>query len=359
MNYKFTNRQLCLMLYCVTVGYGVMNLPKTSAEVAGTGGWISMAIATLLYSVIISIVVYLQYSFENETIYEYSIKLVGKTITAFFTIILIIYFFIIFTFLPRLYCNAINLTILDKTPVKYISILFFIVLGYAILKGINTISRLIEIYAIISIVNFILINALLCTQGKLTNIKPLFVSSDWFLYLKGAFKMILPILGGETLLFIPINKEKNEHILKHCLLTVLFIGIFYIFIIETTISVTGVESVIRYRTTLFSTIRGFDIPYLEFFRRLDGYYIVIWTLNLVCTCSIWGYGVTFFINKLFKNAQYKYIVICLTIIGYITSQVPKNISQVESILDLTVNFGIIVYLLIPLTLFIVKKVRNL
>lgn len=359
MNNKFTNRQLCLMLYCVTVGYGVMNLPKTSAEVAGTGGWVSMAIGTLFCSLIIGMVVYLQYSFENQTVYEYSTKLVGKFITTVFALIWIGYFFIIFTFLPRLFCNAINLTILDKTPVKYLSLLFFIVIGYILSKGLNAISRMIEIYATISIINFILINAILCTQGHLVNIKPIFVPSDWLLYLKGVFKMILPMLGGEALLFIPMNKEKNSHILKYSLLTVLLIGVFYIFIIESTISVVGVESIIYSRTTLFSTIRGLDIGYLEFFKRLDGYYIMIWALNIICTCSIWGYGIVTFVNKLFKNTQYKPTVIILVIISYIVCQIPKTISQAEAVLDISVNWGFIVYLLIPLILLIVKKVRKL
>lgn len=359
MNTKFTNRQLCLILYCVTVGYGVMNLPKTSAEVGGTGGWVSMLIGTLFCSIIIGIVVYLQYSFENQTIYEYSTKLVGKFITKIFAIIWIGYFFIIFTFLPRLFCNAINLTILDKTPVKYLSLLFFIVIAYILLKGISAISRMIEIYATISIVNFILINAILCTQGKLVNIKPTFVPSDWFLYIKGVFKMILPLLGGEALLFIPMNKEKNKHILKYSIFTVFLIGLFYIFIIESTISVVGIDAVVFSKTTLFSTIRGLDIGYLEFFKRLDGYYIIIWTLNIICTCSVWGYGVVTFINKLFKNTKYNYTVIVLVIISYLISQLPKTISQTEAILDISVNWGFIVYLLIPLTLLIVKKVRKL
>lgn len=359
MNTKFTNRQLCLMLYCVTVGYGVMNLPKASAEVGGTGGWVSIAIGTLLCSIIIGIVIYLQYSFENQTIYEYSPKLVGKFITTIFTIMLILYFFIIFTFLPRLFCNAINLTILDKTPVKYLSLLFFVIIGYILLKGINAISRMIEIYATISIINFILINSILWTQGRLVNIKPIFVPSDWFLYLKGVFKMILPLLGGEALLFIPMNKNNNKHIIKYSLLTVLFIGLFYIFIIESTISVVGVDFVIYSRTTLFSIIRGLDIPYLEFLKRLDGYYILIWTLNIICTCSIWGYGIVTFINKLFKKTQYKYTVIALIITSYIVSQFPRTIHQTEALLDISVKWGFIVYLIIPLILLIAKKVRKL
>lgn len=359
MNNRFTNRQICLMLYCVTVGYGVMNLPKTSAEVGGTGGWVSVAIATIFSCIIVGIVVYLQYSFENKTIYDYSTELVGGFITKIFAIMWISYFFIIFTFLPRLFCNAINLTILDKTPVKYLSLLFFIIIGYAISKGINVISRLIEIYATFSIINFILINAILCTQGKMVNVEPIFVPSDWFLYLKGAFKMILSILGGEALLFIPLNKETNRNICKYSLLTMLSIGVFYIFIIESTISVAGVDSIIYSRTTVFSTIRGLDISYLEFFKRLDGYYIVIWTLNLTCTCSIWGYGIVVFINKLFKNTQPKYTVIALITVSYLVSLLPKNISQVEKLLDISVNWGFIVYLLIPVTLLIVKRVKKL
>lgn len=359
MNTKFTNRQLCLILYCVTVGYGVMNLPKTAAEVAGTSGWVSIAIATLIYSVIITIIFYLQYSFENKIVYDYSLQLVGKPITLIFTALWIADIFITFAFLPRVYCNAINLTILDKTPVRYLALLFFLVIGYAMSKGLKTISRLVEIYATLSILNFILINAILCTQGKLINIKPIFTLSEFPLYLKGVFKMILPILGGEALFFIPMNQKENRKICKYGFITFLLIGLFYIFIIESTISVVGVDTVIYSRTTLFSTIRGLDIPYFDFFKRLDGYYIMIWSLNLICTCSIWGYGLVIFIRKIFKDFKYKYTVIAVGVIGYIVSLLPKTIAQTEKILDMSVYVSCGIYLIVPITLLTVKKVKKL
>ena len=127
MNKFVTNRQIALMMYCVIVGYGVIELPKSVAESAGTGGWFSLLIAGIIFILITYIITFLQYVYEGKTLYEYSELLVGKFITYVFLIIYILYFFIAFTMIIRVYAETIKLIILNKTPVIFICMLTYIV----------------------------------------------------------------------------------------------------------------------------------------------------------------------------------------------------------------------------------------
>jgi len=358
MNNFLTNRQISFIMYCIIVGYGIINLPKNAAVAADTGGWVSIILATIIFLFITCLLTYLQYAHEGKTLYEYSTELVGKFITYVFMIICIVYFFSFSSMLVRLYCETIKATILPKTPVLYLSLLFYIVVLYALTKGITVIARMCEIYGALSIISFIFINSIIFTQGKTVNLRPFFATSDIVMYLKAIPKMILPLLGMEVLLFLPISKTKNSHIFKYTTLTVGLIGLLYIFVVESTTSVVGIDSIVSHKANVFSIIRGVDVPYLEFLRRLDGVYIGVWTMNVICACSLWSYGTTTFINKLLKKAQHKHLAFIVILTSFVVSQIPKTTEQVETIIDYASYFGVLVFLIIPLILLLIMKVKK-
>ncbi|MDF2881592.1 MAG: spore germination protein [Clostridiaceae bacterium] len=358
MNNFVTNRQISFILYCIIVGYGVINLPKDAAESAGTGCWFPLIISTIILMVMTYIITYLQYLYEGKTLYEYGQKLVGKLITYVFLIICTIYFFTYFSMITRIYGETIRLCILYKASVLYICMLFYIVIFYALMKGINVIARVCEIYGLLNILGFLFINSLLMTKGKLVNIRPLFVTGDLMTYLKSILNFILPFLGIEILFVLPINRTNNKNIFKYTILMAGFIGILYIYIAETTISVIGADAIVYSKAALFSVVRGVDIYSLEFLRRLDGIYIIYWTMNVFCAVCLWGYGTITFTRKIIKNIKYVYIVIAVILIGFIVSQLPKTKDQVESIIKYNSYVGILVFMVIPIILFIITKVKK-
>lgn len=358
MNKPFTNRQIALLLYSSIFAYGIIELPKDIAEIANTGSWFPVFIATIIFSFMTYIITYLQYVFQDKTLYEYSQQLVGKLITNIITVIIIIYFFILFTMIVRAYSEMIKLIFLFKTPVTAICILFYIVVGYALLKGINTIARLCEIYCLINIIGFISIILLLATKGKLINIQPLFLSDDFTQYLKALSRSILSFSGIEILYLLPINRKENKNIFKYNTFIVGLVGIMYIFILEVCISVVGVETLIYYKFPLFSIIKGVDIYYLEFFRRLDGICIFYWSLNVISSICIRGYGVLTFTQKITKNIKYQYIIIIITILALIVTKLPKTGEQVSLILKYNSYLGVVIVIILPAILFVITRVKK-
>lgn len=353
-----SNRQIFMALYCIISGYDAINLPQRVARSAGTGGWVSLIITTVLFIFITYVITYLQYVYEEKTLYEYSQQLIGKFLTYILVALYIIYFFVFLTMIIRMYCDSIRLTILTKTPVIYMCLLVYIVVCYALLKGLNAIARLCEIYGLISIINIIIISSILCTQGQIVNIRPLFVTNNIMIYLKAVFKMILPFLGIETMLVIPISRSINKNIFKYTMILMGFMGILFIYIVEAAFSVGGVSLLIDSKVALFAIARGVDVPFLEFLRRPDGIYIIVWTMSAVCATSMLGYGTITFINKIFKNIKYKYIVIITTTVSFIASQLPKTMDQVELILDFNTDLGLVLILIIPCILLLITKVKK-
>lgn len=359
MNKHFTNRQICLMVYCIIVEYGVINFPKNAVEAANTGAWVSVIIASILFAIMAYVTAKLQYSYEDKTIYEYSSKLIGTFLTKIFTALFIIHYIILFSFISRMYCETINIVILYKTPVKYILLLLFIVISWLLMKGIGTIGRTCEIYATISILCFIILNIVLFSQGEFVNIRPLFEPSHIPLYLKGIPKMAFPLLGGEIIYFLPLNKIKNRNLPKYSFYTILGIGILYIFIIESSLSIVGVDLIVHQKSTVFSIIRGISPEYLEFFKRLDGLYITVWSLTIICACTLWSYFSTFLMTKIFPKTSYKKMGISIMIIAYILAIIPTSTNIVQTILKNEAYVGMFITFVIPIALLLTKKVRKM
>lgn len=151
MNTGLTNRQISLILYAVTVGYGVIDLPKDVASSAGTGGWVTLALLTLLLMFMTYIITTTQYDNPGKTLDEYASDIFGSIITKVIIISYILYFLTIFTMITRMYSEIIKLLFLNKTPVWSTIILFYGVVSLAVIKRLNAIARLVELYVTIAI----------------------------------------------------------------------------------------------------------------------------------------------------------------------------------------------------------------
>ncbi len=358
MNKALTNRQISLILYSIIVGYGVVNIPQSTARVAGTSGWIPLLIATIVSVFITYMITYICYTHENQDFLQYSSKLVGRIISYIFIFIYIIYFFTFYTMLIKVYADTLNTSVLTKTPVWTLSLFFFLVVYFALTKGLATIARICELYGIFSIIGFITINTILFTHGEAVNLRPYVMPLSISTYLKACANTILPFLGMESLLFLPMNKSVNKRIFKYTAIIIGFIGLLYVYIFESTISVSGVDVITSYKSSLFLVVKGVEIPYLELFRRLDGIYIIYWTMNIFCSTCLWSYGTSAFINQLFNKLEYKHIVLLVSIIGFTVSQIPKKMELVEMLIKYNSYLGTIAALVIPFILLIMTKVKN-
>lgn len=353
-----TNRQISIILYFIIFGYNTRRLPKDIAENAGTASWLLLLMATVIFILITYIITFLQYIHEGKTIVEYSKQLIGKFITYIFLALYLIYYFIALAISVRGASETFKSNTLNKTPSFFIGLLFYIAIAYALIRGINAIARICEIYAPIIILGYIFLFFVLATQGRLVNIRPLFVVEDILICFKALPSIVTVFLGMEILLFIPISRSHNKHILKYTVLMVGFIGVLYIYMVESIISVAGTELVVRLEAPMLSVLKGVDIYNLEFIRRLDGIYNMLRLANLFCTFSIFSYGIAVIIKSVLGKIKYNVIAVMIILISIILSQIPRTVLKIDLILKYNSYLGIAVTVVIPVILFIITKVKK-
>lgn len=359
MNESLTNRQIAFILFGVILGYGVIGLPKDIAEKTGTGGWITLLIATAIMIFFTYIITYLGYVHQNKTIYEYSKLLTGKYITTLFMSIYIIEFFMFFTMEIRIVSEVIKLTVLIKTPVWALSLLIFLVAYYTVIKRLRIIARLSEFYGILIFIAILVIHYLIFTQGKLINTRPFLGTEDTITYFKASILTILPFLGVEIITIIPFDRKKNtKKVFKYTILMIGSIGLLYIIVVESCVSVMGVDGIVNYKDALFATIRRIDIESLQFLRRLDGIFLPIWIMAVFCTITIFAYGTVFLLSKWFKKTNFNFLTLIVFMISFFVYRIPKSFDDVQKVLKYTSYLGILTIVIIPGILFIITKVKK-
>lgn len=364
MNSLLTGRQISYLLFGITMGYAVLSIPKNVAEKGGTGGWIIVVVGVIITIMLSQMFVYVGTYFTNETMDEYLPKLTGKFISYCIITIFSIYTFLVGTLITRLTCETIRLTMLIHTPVWALCVLLLFVSFYSMTKTFQSLGRIAEIFGMIIIIFGIIIFTTIFTQGKITNIKPIFAFSEIDFW--GTLSVIgFSLTGLEIFPIIPMHDNKKD-ITKHIIIIQLIIGFMYILIIECCISVMGVESIIKYEETLFATMRRIELPELQFLKRIDGIFLIIWLLALYFTVLYECYITVHFTSKLIKVNRNKsknknIIILIIFIISIIVCLAPSSLLETKSILNIIGYIGIGINIVLPLILFILtifKKNKN-
>lgn len=358
MKENLSNRQIAFYIFGAVVGYGILSLPKQAAEYAATAGWISIIISTIITIMGMYIITFLNYTFKNMTFDEYSKILVGKFISKLFIVLFIIYLFMISSMSIRDASNIIKNSILIKTPSWIIILVLLCLCYYASSKGLQVIGRLCEFYGILIIVSTILISIVSFGEGDILNMLPVLGFTGIWGPLKSLKQLLVAFIGGELLLIVPFSNKNNNSVFKYTLFMIAFIGLFYIIVFESNLSIIGAEDLVHYYDAMIISAKRMDVHFLEFFRKIDGIVLATWIMALFTTISILSYGLIFFIKKLFKiNNTFKLSTVII-ILTFIISQLPPKTEDVRKILSYTSYLGLFCSFIIPLILFIVTKVKK-
>lgn len=359
MNKTINNRQICFIIFSYIVGYGIISLPKDITQTMGTSGWLSIIMGVLVILLSACLFIYLASRYKNQTIYEYSSLLIGKWFTYIITMIFVFYGLMTAGTVTRLTNETIRLTILINTPIWALSVVLFIVIYYALIQPLSVLGKVFEIFSILVIIFSIPIYFAILSQGQIINLRPLIRPFDYSELSKALPQVVFAFIGIEILAVIPLNTQKeNKHILRHVTYIILFIGVYYIFIIESCISVMGIDSIQYYQEALFATIRRIEINDLQIFRRLDSIFLIAWILTIYSTIVLCLYIALAVLAKVFNNINRKILALILVILAYIISFLPSDFNAAQKGLELASYTGIIVLFVIPVILALVSFIKD-
>lgn len=359
MEKQVSNRQLFFIIFITLYAFSITELPKTMARAAGTGAWVPLLLVAIFMSFAVSIIIYLGNLFKGKTLFEYSTLLVGKFLTYCFTVIYIVYFFVVLSMLHRSGAEIIKLEILFKTPVWATMFVMFVIETYAVSKGLSNIGRIFEFFGYILMFTIVSFSIAMYYSGDILNILPLFDIKEVSSYMKALPFAVMPFLGIEALTIIPLSKINGKKTIWTSICSVFSVLVCFILEVYLTYMLLGVEDAKNYKDALFTGIRLLDIDMLQFLKRFDIIAFIVWIFIMFCSVIFLTYTLSEYTHKILSKVNSTKLLIFVNVLVYIAALLPASYDKAAKIFTfITMYFGLIPVFVIPLILLIAAKVKK-
>ncbi len=358
LNDKISVRQLQVLLILDIFGTGVIVLPRRVAEFAQQDGWIVIIIATLLAVVYAYLIATIGSMFPKEGFVSYTGKILGKPLSWIVVLGLLVKIIINISMELRFFGEIIKQTMLSNTPFWVICIAMLFVSGYAAAKGYEARGRIAEILIFIIFIPLIIIFLLGAIDVQLSNIFPVLVTKPENL-IKGGFYSGIAFTGLEFILLVFPYMQRPNRVRRATIQAVVAIGLLMVFITVITIGKFGPFDVIRQTYPVIEIMDTIDMPG-SFIERQEAYIMSFWIISVFAIVNAGLFFSSVILKDLVKKGTHTVYIFAVILIVFLVSFIPKDIPQVSFILDFSfITFGLAYFIIIPLLLITVAKIRKL
>ncbi len=348
-----------MVLIITLTCYSVIVIPKVMAESAGTGNWITLILTALIFGVAAVIIVSLNSMFQGKMLFEYAPQIIGKPATYIVVIFYVMYFFFIVVYLVTMNARLLKADFFPQTPLWSFPLIGIPVFCFIANKGITNVSRLAELIGVVFIITAIFVHLIMVSQGKISRIQPFFNAAEIKNYVEAFKYSIFPFLGIELLLAIPLTKKNGKKAKRTAFLTIMFIGLFYIFLVESCIMKVGLNDIVNFKDALIVAIRDTSPEKIVIFTRMDILYLTIGFSALFVGFSIVIAVIAEYLSRIFNNIKKSMIITIIGIITYIIFFLVKDLAKYEQFVeDIGTYLGLMTCFVIPVCLLFLAKIRK-
>lgn len=352
-----TNSQIFFLLLFVVPSYDILQISKISFKASGTGAWLSILIVTLIFAFGIYIIASLNKMFEGKTIHEYSRLLLGKAVSKIIGGIYTAYFLFILVLVAREIAEFLKVNTLLLTPLWTILAISLTATAYISNKGITNIARLCEIFGVLYVATSLLAHLAMLISGDMNYILPLFEKNQLGKYISGTLNLIVPLLGIELLTIIPFGEKNRQKGVLWCVMSIIFIGLFYIFVSETSVMMLGINDISNYKYPLIQALRETKLPSTILLERADLLFLTVGFSGFIASlCIIFFLAVENTVRLFSVNKKRRIINYAIGIAVFLSSTYLIDSKLADKLLKGMVPVaGVFVAFIIPITLFIIAK----
>lgn len=302
---KIHNRQLVFMLFMIRSTVTIATLPVLTTGAAGQDAWLSAIFSLAATLLMILLIGGLAIKFPEETVFEYSRKLLGKTGGT------IICFFFLWIFLNtaatevRIYAELLTIGFLPHTPLIFLVSSMVLLAAVAVSLGVEVIARTADAL-IFSYIFFIAASLLGALKGfDFINLQP--VLSRGF---GPVFSSALTpaALGNQNLVLgvlVPTLTTPRKAI-PSAALAALLSGIVLILSTITVVGVLGPKIGSSSLFPFFLMTKAIEIS--RFVERVEALVVIAWGLGIFINLSVFLYCGARGISQLARIRDYRPLI---------------------------------------------------
>ncbi len=340
------------IIFMTLTSYTTIDIPEMMAQTAGRSSWIPILFTSVLFGISAVMIAKLNNMFLGKVFFDYSQEVIGKFFAYVIAVYFIGYFLMIGVYLQYKMIGVLASNFLPKTP-KYILMFLGLVLFACVsYKGITSIARIFEIYGISFLVITLTICVFMIVDGDPYNILPLFNPSDVKEYANTMKDLIIPFGGLEVLLIIPFT-DKNKKAPVKAFFSLLFIGFFYVLVVESTIMNLGINNTILLNDSFIEALKITEAPVIE---RLDIFYLTFGLTSLFSGMIIIFCAVVEYVCRIFSKVKRLFVVTAVGILFFVVCLATSSLKNISKTYESFMFYPIIIScFLIPLVILILAK----
>lgn len=350
-------KEITVAVASMILGLAIISLPRTLADKTNASdGWISILLGGGAVCLFTYVAAKLASRFPGQTFLQYTARIVPKPLAYFLTFSFGVYALMFAAYEMRGLGSIANIYLFSRTPLEVISLVFLLVVVYAVSGSRVAILRLnLMFFPIVLIVSVIVV---LMNIGlfEFQNLPP-FLVTDWEGILSGSRETVYSFLGFEIVLFYVMYMNRPKDAPKASLIGVAIVIPMYLFIYIFCIGVFG-NAVTQ--TVIFPTIelaRAVEVPG-EFFERFESVFFTIWVMTIFNTATM-AYDVALMMfRSIFKKGKKIVYLTILSPMIYLIGMYPPNLLDFFRFGYVLSYIGIGLAIVIPTLLLFIAVIRG-
>ncbi|MCA1062910.1 GerAB/ArcD/ProY family transporter [Rossellomorea sp. AcN35-11] len=352
------NRQLMVnaflvmfVLHSAQTGVGIAGLPRVVFVEANRDAWISIIIAGVVVSIVVTIMVKMLETYNSADLYGIHMDLYGKWVSKAFNILYIGYYLCVTYVILMNYIEMVQAWIFPKMPTWLLMGLLIFLMVYGVLGGVRVVVGV----AFLGVIFSFWLLFMFYTPVKnidITHLLPVWTSS-YKEIMMGVYKSSFTLVGFELLLFIyPYIKEK-EKVLKYSLIGVGYSTLLFTFV--TVISI-GFFSEDALEKTIWPVLSMFKIVRIPNLERFEFIAVSFWMLVILPNICLYFWACSRGMKRVFNFSQKKAIYI-FAILLWILSLFVSDRLTMNTITDKVGTISFILSFVYPCFLFLLVKLK--
>lgn len=227
--------------------------------------------------------------------------------------------------------------------------------GYVAYKGIPNIARMFEIIGSLFLIVTVGLCGIMFYEGMIYNILPFFNINETKEYLHTMKDLATPFTGLAVLFIIPFTVQ-NKKASKVAFFTLLFIGLFYVLIVESTIMLLGINNTIVFNDAFIEAIKTVDVPVIE---RTDIFYLIFGLTSLFAGMIIMFAAIVESACRLIPKVKRHITVITIGIVFFILCLFALGINNMRDVFESFAPYLVLVSsILLPMLLLSIAQCKR-
>ena len=351
-------KEIMFAVPSMVIGIGILFLPRSLAnETNFYDGAVSLLIGGFLAVFFTWVNAKLASKFPGKPLFSFVPLLVPKPVVFVLKMILTVHAMILAAYEVRMIAEIAKQYLFDQTPVEVLSVLFLLVVVYAVSGSRVGILRLNILFLPIIYCVALAISFLNIAYFDYHNLFPV-LTTDWNGYVAGIKQSFFSMQGFAILLFYIALMNKPKEAPKAAVKGMGMVILLYLVLFTTCIGVFSNDST---STMVFPTIelaKEIQVPG-GFFERFESLFFTIWIMAIFNTAAMSLDMTVISLRSMFKKLKKKNAIIIISPMVYLICMYPQSFIEIMGFGKIISYSGVLVAIILPSILLIIAKIRRI